>query len=67
MDLTKKKKMHFFESILNNVKLPNLIQERDLIKKKIMENRNSQISDENIKKYESLNQEIKIILGKEME
>ena len=59
--------MHFFESILNNVKLPNLIQERDLIKKKIMENRNSQISDENIKKYESLNQEIKIILGKEME
>ena len=65
--LDKKKKMHFFESILNNVKLPNLIQERDLIKKKIMENRNSQISDENIKKYESLNQEIKIILGKEME
>lgn len=65
--LEKKNKLEFFESTLNASRLPILIKERDLLKKKLIEKKDSEISEEYLEKYEKLNQEINSILGKEIE
>ena len=65
--LEKKKKLKFFESTLNASRLPILIKERDLLKNKLIEKKDSEISKEYLGKYEKLNQEINSILGKEIE
>lgn len=65
--LEKKKKLEFFESTLNTSRLPILIKQRDLLKKKLIENKNSDIMEEYLSKYEKLNKEINSIQGKEIE
>lgn len=65
--LDNEKKKKFFISVLETLKLPILKNERDLLKKIIIENKTSNISEEFLRKYENINQEINNILGKEID
>ena len=65
--LDNEKKIKFFNSVLDTLKLPILKDERDLLKRKIIENKTSNISEEFLRKYENINQEINYILGKEID
>ena len=61
------KKIKFLNSVLDTLKLPILKDERDLLKRKIIENKAPNISKEFLRKYENINQEINYILGKEID
>ena len=57
----------FFRQILNNLRLPNLLRERKLIKKQIVESSEQLISENLLKKYNKISSEIKNIQNKSLE
>jgi len=57
----------FFKQILNNLRLPVLINERELIQKEIVEEKNSLISENLLKKYTRISEEIRVIQNKDIE
>ena len=61
------KKKIFFKQILNNLRLPVLINERELIQKEIIEEKNSLISENLLKKYTRISEEIRVIQNKDIE
>ena len=65
--LNEEDKKVFFRQILNNLRLPNLIKERKLIEKKIIESSEKLISDNLLNKYNKISSEIKNIQNKRLE
>lgn len=55
------------KNIIKNIRLPNLVKEREKIKSKILINQNTDEVKVDLKKYESLNKEINLIKNKEIE
>ena len=55
------------KNIIKNIRLPNLVKEREKIKSKILVNQNTDEVKVDLKKYESLNKEINLIKNKEIE
>ncbi len=66
-NLNEHEKKVFFRQILNNLRLPNLLQERKLIKKQIVESSEKIISENLLKKYNKISAEIKNIQNKSLE
>ena len=56
-----------FLQVLNNLKIPVLKKEADIIKKKILGTDDDKIQSLQIKKYNEILKEIKIIQNKELE
>ena len=67
VSLNKEEKKVFFRQILNNLKLPNLLEERELIGKQIVESSEKLISENLLKKYNKISLEIKNIQNKSLE
>ncbi len=65
--LNTKEKDLFFKQILNNLRLPFLIEERFEIKKKILECGKNLISDNLLKRYTKISTEIRNIQNKNLE
>ena len=65
--LNTKEKDLFFKQILNNLRLPFLIDERYEIKKEILECGKSTISENLLKRYNKISTEIKNIQNKNLE
>ena len=57
----------FFKNIINNIRLPLLLQEREIIKKEILLNKNSELPENLLSKYKNLNNEIQNIQNKKIE
>ena len=57
----------FFKQILNNLRLPILVDERKIIQKEIIESSDSIISESLLKRYNKLSNEIKNIRNKDLE
>ena len=57
----------FFKQILNNLRLPILVDERKIIQKEIIESSDSVISESLLKRYNKLSNEIKNIRNKDLE
>ena len=66
-NLTIPEKNKLFRQILNNLRLPVLLDERKSIQKEIVDEKNSEISNNLLKKYSRISQEIKIIQNKDIE
>ena len=60
-------KIEFLKQILNNLKLPGLILERDRLKEKIVTEKDSKEQEKLMKKHNELINEIKSIKNKELE
>ncbi len=65
--LTEEEKKSVFKQILNNLRLPILLNERKLIQKEILETNDNIISDNLLKKYNKISEEIKNIQIKAIE
>ena len=65
--LDEEEKKEFFRQILNNLRLPNLLKERKLIKQKILESSEKLISENLLNKYNKISSEIKNIQNKRLE
>ena len=65
--LNEEEKKVFFRQILNNLRLPNLIEERKLIEKQIIESSAKLISENLLNKYNKISSEIKNIQNKRLE
>ena len=65
--LVENEKKIFFKQILNNLRLPVLINERELIQNEIIEGKNSLISENLLKKYTRISEEIRKIQNKDIE
>ncbi len=57
----------FFKQILNNLRLPFLVDERKIIQKEIIESSDNVISENLLKRYNKLSNEIKNIRNKDLE
>ena len=57
----------FFKNIINNIRLPLLLEEREIIKKEILLNENSELPESLLLKYKNLNNEIQNIQNKKIE
>ena len=66
-NLTIGEKNKLFRHILNNLRLPVLLDERKSIQKEIIDEKNSEISNNLLKKYSRISEEIKIIQNKDIE
>ena len=66
-NLTIREKNKLFRQILNNLRLPVLLDERKSIQKEIIDEKNSEISNNLLKKYSKISEEIKIIQNKDIE
>ncbi len=66
-DLNEEERYLFFKQILNNLRLPILIDERKLIKKEMLEAEKSLISESLLKKYNKITEEIKNIQNKALD
>ena len=66
-NLGNEEKKLFFKQILNNLRLPILIDERKLVKKEILMSQDNKISEGLLRKYNKLSDEIKIIRNKGLE
>ena len=66
-NLTIGEKNKLFRQILNNLRLPVLLDERKSIQKEIIDEKNSEISNNLLKKYSRISEEIKIIQNKDIE
>ena len=60
-------KINFFKQIINNLKLPDLSNEKEIIKKKILECTNTAEQNKLIHQYDKLISEIKSIKKKNLE
>ena len=60
-------KVEFLKQILNNLKLPELILEKDRLKEKIVTEKNSKEQEKLMKKHNEIINEIKSIRNKELE
>ena len=67
MGLSDEEKRIFFKQILNNLRLPYLMNERVSIQKEIIKSNESFISDNLLKKYNKISEEIKNIRNKNLE
>ena len=65
--LNDEEKKVFFRQILNNLRLPNLLEERKLIEKQIIESSEKFISENLLNKYNKISSEIKNIQNKRLE
>ena len=65
--LNEEEKKVFFRQILNNLRLPNLLEERKLIEKQIIESSEKLISENLLNKYNKISSEIKNIQNKRLE
>jgi len=65
--LNKEEKKIFFKQILNNLRLPFLMEERKSVQKEIIESGGNLISDHLLKKYNKISDEIKNIRNKDLE
>ena len=65
--LNEEEKKVFFRQILNNLRLPNLLEERKLIEKQMVESSAKVISANLLKKYNKISYEIKNIQNKSLE
>ncbi len=65
--LNEEEKKVFFRQILNNLRLPNLLEERRLIEKQMVESSEKVISANLLKKYNKISYEIKNIQNKSLE
>ena len=66
-NLNEEEKKVFFRQILNNLRLPNLIEERKFIEKQIIESSEKLISENLLNKYNKISSEIKNIQNKRLE
>ncbi len=66
-NLTIREKNKLFRQILNNLRLPVLLDERKSIQKEIIDEKNTEISNNLLKKYSRISEEIKIIQNKDIE
>ena len=57
----------FFKQILNNLRLPFLVDERKTIQKEIIESSGSEISENLLKRYNKITDEIKNLRNKDLE
>jgi len=57
----------FFKNIINNIRLPELLKEREIIKKEILLNENSELPENLLLRYKNLNNEIQDIQNKKIE
>ncbi len=57
----------FFKNIINNIRLPVLLKEREIIKKEILLNENSELPESLLLRYKNLNNEIQDIQNKKIE
>ncbi len=65
--LDENEKKLLFKQILNNLRLPLLIEERKIIQKEILEANEKVISESYLKKYNQISEEIKNIKNKDIE
>ena len=65
--LNEEEKKVFFRQILNNLRLPSLLEERKLIEKQMVESSEEAISTNLLKKYNKISYEIKNIQNKSLE
>ena len=65
--LNEEEKKVFFRQILNNLRLPNLLEERKFIEKQIIESSEKIISENLLNKYNKISSEIKNIQNKRLE
>ena len=65
LDFESKKTL--IKNIIKNIRLPNLVKEREKLKSRILINKNSDDIKIDLKKYESLNREINFIKNKEID
>ena len=65
--LNEEEKKVFFKQILNNLRLPNLLDERKLIEKQMLESSEKVISENLLKKFNKISHEIKNIQNKSLE
>ena len=65
--LNDEEKKVFFRQILNNLRLPNLLEERKSIEKQMVESSAKIISENLLKKYNKISNEIKNIQNKSLE
>ena len=65
--LNEEEKKVFFRQILNNLRLPNLLEERKIIEKQIIESSEKLISENLLNKYNKISSEIKNIQNKRLE
>ena len=65
--LNEEEKKVFFKQILNNLRLPNLLEERKIIEKQIIESSEKLISENLLNKYNKVSSEIKNIQNKRLE
>ena len=67
VNLNDEEKKVFFRQILNNLRLPNLLEERKSIEKQMVESSAKIISENLLKKYNKISNEIKNIQNKSLE
>ena len=67
ISLNEEEKKVFFRQILNNLRLPNLLEERKFIEKQIIESSEKIISENLLNKYNKISSEIKNIQNKRLE
>ncbi len=67
LSLNEEGKKIFFKQILNNLRLPYLIDERKSIQQEIIESKKNLISENLLKKYNKISDEIKNIRNKDLE
>ena len=60
-------KINFFKQIINNLKLPDLSNEKEIIKRKILECTNTTEQNKLLNQYDKLINEIKLIKKKILE
>ena len=65
--LKEEEKKLFFKQILNNLRLPFLVDERKIIQKKIIDSSDNVISENLLKRYNKITDEIKNIRNKDLE
>ena len=65
--LSEEEKKVFFRQILNNLRLPKLLEERKFIEKQIIESSEKLISENLLNKYNKISSEIKNIQNKRLE
>ncbi len=65
--LKEEEKKIFFKQILNNLRLPYLVDERKIIQKEIIESSESVISENLLKRYNKISDEIRNIRNKDLE
>ena len=65
--LSEEEKKIFFRQILNNLRLPKLLEERKFIEKQIIESSEKLISENLLNKYNKISSEIKNIQNKRLE